>query len=68
MRINKFQIIKCYAQDCTIDDAIYFLGKAVKKGRITLPAYLREVRQLARKQFVYRATLQKGRQKAGLPV
>uniref|UniRef100_A0A0N5AQJ1 UEV domain-containing protein n=1 Tax=Syphacia muris TaxID=451379 RepID=A0A0N5AQJ1_9BILA len=62
------QIIRCYAQDCTIDDAIYFLGKAVKQGRMSLSEYLREVRQLSRKQFVYRATLQKGRQKAGLPV
>lgn len=62
------QIIRCYAQDCTIDDAIYFLGKAVKQGRIKLAVYLREVRELSRKQFVYRATLQKGRQKAGLPV
>lgn len=62
------QLLRCYVQDCAIDDAIYFLGQALKAGRISLPNYLKEVRQLSRKQFIHRATLQKCRRKAKLPL
>ncbi|VDM45976.1 unnamed protein product [Toxocara canis] len=61
------QLLRCYVHDCAIDDTIYFLGQALKQGRMTLPNYLKEVRQLSRKQFIYRATLQKCRLKAKLP-
>ncbi|CAD5221840.1 unnamed protein product [Bursaphelenchus okinawaensis] len=62
------QILQCYVEDCAIDDTIYALGQALKKGTITLPVYLKCVRQLSRKQFKKRATLHKARQAAGLPV
>lgn len=62
------QIFRCYTQDCAIDDTIYFLGQALKKGIINIQTYLKYVRQLSRKQFVYRATLQKCRLKARLPI
>uniref|UniRef100_A0A914RNH3 SB domain-containing protein n=3 Tax=Ascarididae TaxID=6250 RepID=A0A914RNH3_PAREQ len=61
------QLLRCYVYDCAIDDTIYFLGQALKQGKMTLPNYLKEVRQLSRKQFIYRATLQKCRLKAKLP-
>jgi ESCRT-I complex subunit TSG101 len=62
------QIVHCYVQDCTIDDTIYFLGQALKKGSINLEAYLKYVRELSRKQFIHRATMQKARQLAKLPI
>ncbi|KAI1733303.1 UEV domain-containing protein [Ditylenchus destructor] len=62
------QIVRCYAQDCAIDDTIYFLGQALRKDTINIQIYLKYVRQLSRKQFIHRATLQKCRQKARLPV
>lgn len=62
------QILKCYVQDCAIDDAIYFLGQALKKNAIDLQTYLKYVRQLSRKQFIERVTIQKCRLKANLPI
>ncbi|EFO20228.1 hypothetical protein LOAG_08265 [Loa loa] len=62
------QLLSCYVYDCAIDDAIYFLGQALSRGRISLTNYLKEVRQLSRRQFIYRATLQKCRIKAKMPV
>ncbi|MFH4981822.1 hypothetical protein AB6A40_008531 [Gnathostoma spinigerum] len=61
------QLVDCYVYDCAVDDTIYFLGQALKRNRISLPNYLKEVRQLSRKQFIKRATVQKCRQKAKLP-
>lgn len=62
------QLLRCYVYDCAIDDAIYFLGQALSRGRISLTNYLKEVRQLSRRQFIYRATLQKCRVKAKMPI
>ncbi|KAI6214295.1 Tumor susceptibility transcribed protein [Aphelenchoides besseyi] len=62
------QIVRSYVQDCAIDDTIYFLGQALKRGSINLQTYLKHVRQLSRKQFIHRATMQKARQTARLPV
>ncbi|VDO49440.1 unnamed protein product [Onchocerca flexuosa] len=62
------QLLRCYVYDCAIDDAIYFLGQALSRGRISLTNYLKEVRQLSRRQFIYRATLQKCRIKAKMSV
>lgn len=62
------QILRCYVEDSVVDDTIYFLGQALKKGSIDLQTYLKHVRQLSRKQFAARATMQKCRQTAKLPV
>lgn len=62
------QIVNCYVQDCAIDDTIYSLGQALKRGSIDLDTYLKYVRELSRKQFINRATMQKARQVARLPV
>jgi ESCRT-I complex subunit TSG101 len=62
------QIVRCYVNDCAIDDTIYYLGQALKKGVINLQTYLKYVRDLSREQFIQRATMQKCRQKAKLPI
>lgn len=60
------QLINAYAEEAAIEDAIYYLGEALRKGVIDLEVFLKKVRQLARKQFMNRALMQKCRQKAGL--
>lgn len=62
------QIVHCYVQDCAIDDTVYSLGLALKRGTINLDTYIKYVRELSRKQFVYRATMQKARKLARLPI
>lgn len=62
------QILNNYAQDLACDDAIYALGQALKENKISVQEYLRFVRDVSRKQFIYRATMQKCRKTAGLPI
>lgn len=60
------RLINAYAEEAAIEDAIYYIGEALRKGVIDLEVFLKQVRQLARKQFMSRALMQKCRQKAGL--
>ncbi|CRK96015.1 CLUMA_CG009455, isoform A [Clunio marinus] len=60
------QLINAYAEEAAIEDAIYYIGEALRKGVIDLEVFLKQVRQLSRKQFMNRALMQKCRQKAGL--
>lgn len=62
------QIFNNYAQDLACDDVIYALGQALKERKISVQEYLRFVRDISRKQFIFRATMQKCRKTAGLPV
>ncbi|CAB3409007.1 unnamed protein product [Caenorhabditis bovis] len=62
------QIVLNYAKDLTCDDVIYALGQSLKSGNMNLSEYLRRVRDISREQFIYRATMQKCRRVAGLPV
>lgn len=61
-----FRLINAYAEEAAIEDAIYYMGEALRSGVIDLDVFLKQVRQLARKQFMLRALMQKCRQKAGL--
>jgi len=61
------QIVKCFAEDAAIGDAIYHLGEGLRLGLIpSLDLYLKKVRNLSRQQFYLRATMIKARQKSGL--
>lgn len=60
------QLLNAYAEEAATEDAIYYLGEALRSGVIDLEAFLKHVRQLSRKQFMLRAIMQKCRQKAGL--
>ena len=51
-----------------IQDAIYYLSEGQRKGVLDCDAFLKKVRELSRKQFVVRATMQKAREKAGLSI
>jgi ESCRT-I complex subunit TSG101 len=61
------QILKLYAEENAIDDTIYYLGEALRRGVITHEVFLKHVRDLSRRQFIARATIMKARDKAGLP-
>jgi len=60
------QLINAFADESATEDAIYFLGEALRRGVIDCEVFLKHVRNLSRKQFILRATMQKCRQVAGL--
>ncbi|XP_055384215.1 tumor susceptibility gene 101 protein [Condylostylus longicornis] len=60
------QLLNAYAEEASIEDAIYYLGEGFRTGVIDLEVFLKHVRSLSRKQFMLRAIMQKCRQKAGL--
>lgn len=59
------RLMNAYAEEAATEDAIYYMGEALRSGVIDLEVFLKNVRQLSRKQFMLRATMQKCRQKAG---
>ncbi|XP_013413928.1 tumor susceptibility gene 101 protein isoform X2 [Lingula anatina] len=61
------QLMNAFAEEQSIEDAIYYIGEALRKGVIDLDVFLKQVRELSRQQFMLRALIQKCRQKAGLP-
>ena len=61
------QILQLYAEENALDDTIYYLGEALRKGVIELEAFLKHVRELSRQQFTARALIMKARSTAGLP-
>lgn len=60
------QILNAYAEEASTEDAIYYMGEALRRGVIDLDVFLKQVRSLSRKQFMLRALMHKCRQKAGL--
>lgn len=60
------QILNSYAEEAALEDAIYYVGEALRRGVIDLDVFLKQVRSLSRRQFMLRALMQKCRQKAGL--
>lgn len=60
------QLMNAFAEESATEDAIYFLGEALRKGAIDVDVFLKQVRDISRKQFMLRATMAKCREKAGL--
>lgn len=60
------QLLNAFAEEATLEDAIYYMGEALRKEMIDLDTFLKQVRTLARKQFTLRALMHKCRQKAQL--
>ncbi|XP_076622549.1 tumor susceptibility gene 101 [Colletes latitarsis] len=60
------QMLNAFAEEAATEDAIYYLGEGLRCGIIDLDAFLKQVRQLSRRQFMLRALMQRCRQKAGL--
>lgn len=47
------------AENAALEDCLYYLDQGVTDGVITVDVFLKEVRRLARKQFIARATMKK---------
>jgi len=60
------QLMNAFAEEAATEDAIYFLGEALRKGAIDVDVFLKQARDISRKQFMLRATMAKCRDKAGL--
>jgi len=60
------QLMTAYAEEAATEDAIYFLGEALRKGSLDTEQFLKQAREVSRKQFMLRATMMKCREKAGL--
>jgi len=60
------QLMNAFAEESATEDAIYFLGEALRKGTIDIEVFLKQVREVSRKQFMLRATMMKCREKARL--
>ncbi|XP_076032755.1 tumor susceptibility gene 101 isoform X3 [Oratosquilla oratoria] len=58
------QLLNAYAEDQATQDAIYYLGEALRRDVIDLDTFLKHVRSLSRKQFQLRAIMNKCRTKA----
>lgn len=61
------QILNAFAEENATEDAVYYLGEALRKGVIDLDIFLKHVRSLSWKQFMLKALMQKCREKANLP-
>jgi ESCRT-I complex subunit TSG101 len=62
------QLVQAHAEEAAVHEAIYYLGEALKQEVIDCDVFLKQVRKLARKQFFLKATMNKCRHVAGLPV
>jgi len=60
------QLMNAFAEESATEDAIYFLGEALRKGTIDTDVFLKQVRDVSRRQFMLKATMMKCREKAGL--
>lgn len=59
-------MLNAFVEEAAIEDAVYYLAEGLRGGIIDLEAFLKQVRQLSRRQFMLRALMQRCRQKAGL--
>lgn len=53
--INSEQMLKLASENAAITDCLYFLDKALVRGTISLDVHLKNVRRLAKRQFLVRA-------------
>jgi ESCRT-I complex subunit TSG101 len=61
------QILNSFSEEQALEDAMYHLGDALRKGVVDIDVFLKNIRELSRRQFLLRALITKCRQKAGLP-
>ena len=60
------QMLNAFVEEAAIEDAIYYLAEGLRSGIIDLDTFLKQVRQLSRRQFMLRALMSQCRKKAGL--
>ncbi len=59
------QLLEAYVEDAAIEDSIYYLGEALRGGAVDVDTFLKSARNMARRQFFLRQTVQKCVAKAG---
>lgn len=62
------QIFSLFVEELAIQDLIFYLGEGLAHKTVSLDLFLRQIRALTRKQYILRVTIQKAREKAGLPI
>nr|CAH7751702.1 unnamed protein product [Callosobruchus chinensis] len=62
-----FRLLNAFAEEAALEDAIYYMGEALRCGVIDLDVFLRQVRTLSRKQFMLRALMQSAVKKPVYP-
>lgn len=60
------QLVSAVAEEAAIEDGLYMLGEALRRGAVDAEVFLKQVRDLARRQFLLRATIMAAREKAKL--
>ncbi|XP_063240573.1 tumor susceptibility gene 101 protein [Bacillus rossius redtenbacheri] len=60
------QLLNAFAEEAAIEDTIYYMGEALRRGVVDLDVFLKQVRALSRRQFMLRALMHKCRERAGL--
>lgn len=53
------RMLELVAENAALEDALYYLDQGLTDGVIDVDVFMKEVRRLARKQFVARATMKK---------
>lgn len=53
------RMLRLVAENAALEDGLYYLDLGVTDSVITVEVFLKEIRRLARKQFVARATMKK---------
>lgn len=53
------RMLRLVAENAALEDALYYLDLGVTDSVISVEVFLKEIRRLARKQFVARATMKK---------
>lgn len=53
------RMLRLVAENAALEDALYYLDVGLTDSAITVDVFLKEIRRLARKQFVARATAKK---------
>uniref|UniRef100_A0A6U6EWT0 UEV domain-containing protein n=1 Tax=Odontella aurita TaxID=265563 RepID=A0A6U6EWT0_9STRA len=57
--VHSAQMLKLAAENQSYTDALYFLDRALVRGRVDMKGHMKAVRRLAKKQFLVRAHLMK---------
>lgn len=60
------QLMAAVAEEAATEDTVYFLGEALRRGAVDCEVFLRQARDVSRRQFLMRATILQCRKKAGL--
>lgn len=62
------QLMQLFAEELAIQDFIFYMSEGLQNRTVNLESFLKQTRFLSRKQFMLRATMQKAREKALLPI